>query len=87
MSISERNDVSKVSRPRDRAQRLEIFMGAARRRVWTAEQKAAIVGNPRLEFPSWRPSLRAETFAARLRTRRARQQRRVKHSSMERATA
>jgi transposase len=40
VSISERNDVSKVSRP---AQRLEIFTGAGRRRAWTAEQKAAIV--------------------------------------------
>jgi transposase len=40
VSISERNDVSKVSRP---AQRLEIFTGAGRRRAWMAEQKAAIV--------------------------------------------
>ena len=40
MSISERNDVSKVSRP---AQRLEIFTGAGWRRAWMAEQKAAIV--------------------------------------------
>ena len=40
MSISERNDVSKISRP---AQRLEIFTGTGRRRSWTAEQKSAIV--------------------------------------------
>jgi transposase-like protein len=40
VSISERNDKSNDAA---RAQRLEIFTGAGRRRSWTAEQKASIV--------------------------------------------
>lgn len=40
MSITEHNDVSKDETP---ARRLEIFTGAGRRRIWTAEDKASIV--------------------------------------------
>ena len=40
MSISERNDKPNDAAP---ARRLEIFTGVGRRRVWTAEQKTAIV--------------------------------------------
>ncbi len=40
MSITEHNNVSKDEPP---ARRLEIFTGAGRRRIWTAEDKASIV--------------------------------------------
>lgn len=40
MSITEHNDVSEDETP---ARRLEIFTGAGRRRVWTAEDKASII--------------------------------------------
>jgi transposase len=40
MSISERKHVSEGEAP---ARRVEIFTGAGRRRIWTAQEKAAIV--------------------------------------------
>jgi transposase len=40
VSITKHNDVSKDETP---ARRLEIFTGAGRRRIWTAEDKASIV--------------------------------------------
>lgn len=40
MSISEHKHVSEIDGP---ARRIEIFMGAGRRRAWSAEEKSAIV--------------------------------------------